>query len=69
MDRIEYEILEDGTISIKTNKVSAVNHQSADDLLDMLEELTGGTREIKSLKEHVHTHEHIYVHSHGHVHQ
>jgi hypothetical protein len=65
MDKIKWEILEDGTISIETEGVSGQNHQSADDMLDQLGDLTGGEIKIKSKKKHTHTH----THAKGKVHQ
>ncbi len=47
-DKIQYEILEDGTISIVTDEVSGVNHRSADELLKELFETVGG--EVTSRK-------------------
>lgn len=44
MDMMDVEILEDGTISVKTKEISEKNHVSADALLDMIEELSGGQR-------------------------
>lgn len=43
MDLIDLEILEDGTVSMKTGAVSDVNHLSADQLLAELDDLLGGT--------------------------
>lgn len=43
-DNIEIEILEDGTFSVKTGTISEKNHYSADEFLDMIEELAGGER-------------------------
>jgi hypothetical protein len=51
MDTIDIEILEDGTISIKTSEISGTNHISADLLLDEIEELAGG-KAIKKRREH-----------------
>lgn len=42
MDTIDIEILEDGTISIKTSELSETNHINADLLLDEIEDLAGG---------------------------
>lgn len=36
------EILEDGTVSIKTSDVAETHHLSADQLLDEIEEMLGG---------------------------
>jgi H2-forming N5,N10-methylenetetrahydromethanopterin dehydrogenase-like enzyme len=51
MDTIDIEILEDGTISIKTSEISGTNHISADLLLDEIEELTGG-QAVRKCREH-----------------
>lgn len=41
-DRIEWEILEDGTISVKTPGISGTNHVSADQLLKEIAKMAGG---------------------------
>ena len=46
MDKIQLEILEDGTISVKTSEISETNHLSADELLKMISEMSGGTTKI-----------------------
>ena len=51
MDTIDIEVLEDGTISIKTSEISEANHISADALLDEIEELAGG-KATKKRREH-----------------
>jgi hypothetical protein len=51
MDTIDIEILEDGTISIKTSEISGTNHISADLLLDEIEELAGG-QSTRKRREH-----------------
>jgi hypothetical protein len=40
MDIMKIEILADGTIKIETDGISQVNHRSADEFLDEIEELT-----------------------------
>jgi len=42
MDKIEVEILEDGTASVKTEGISDVNHFSADELLEAISAELGG---------------------------
>ena len=42
-DQINYTIEEDGTISIKTDKISPTNHVAADQLLGLIRKLAGGT--------------------------
>ena len=63
MDSIEYEILEDGTISIKTSAISEKNHASADELIEEIEQEMGSTRRTEHL-EHAHKHKHHVHHRH-----
>ncbi len=49
MDIINVEILEDGTISVKTTDVSDTNHIAADQLLDELESSMGGKRKQEKI--------------------
>lgn len=37
MDKIDFEILKDGTVSIKTSDISQANHLSADAIMDQIE--------------------------------
>ena len=46
-DTINFEILDDGTVSIETEGISGANHVSADELLKELEEVLGGTPKVK----------------------
>jgi len=62
-DKMEMEILEDGTITVKTDGVSGKNHKSADEFLKMMEDLTGGGRETKK-RVRKHKHKHVAPHSH-----
>lgn len=41
-DKIDWEILEDGTISVKTPGISGTNHVSADQLLKQIAAMAGG---------------------------
>jgi hypothetical protein len=43
-DKLLFEILEDGTVSVKTESFSEANHASADALLEEIEKELGGTR-------------------------
>lgn len=54
-DTIQFEILEDGTITVTTDQVSGTNHMSADQLLKQLESMLGGpaTRKRRN-RFHVH---------------
>lgn len=65
-DQIKITVLEDGTISIDTGAISGANHASADQFLNEIAKLAGGTRETTKKKEktmHVHNHGGL-VHSH-----
>ena len=59
-DSIQYEILEDGTISVTTDAVSGINHVSADKLLARMFELAGGLVTVKKRNRlevgHAHSH-------------
>lgn len=68
MDIISLEILEDGTITVKTDEVSDGNHISADKLMADIATLTGGTVTKKNNPEakrgaHLHSHNGVF-HSH-----
>jgi uncharacterized protein (DUF39 family) len=73
MDIINFEILEDGTITMKTSEISDGNHMSADKLLEDMIELAGGHviktinvgEEVK-VKAHHHHHTHKHAHTHKH---
>jgi hypothetical protein len=65
-DVISWEILEDGTISLKTPGISGENHVSADELLETIAKNVGGEVKIEKLKpdykpKMVHGHHH-HVH-------
>ena len=66
-DSIQWEILEDGTVSIMTDAVSGQNHVSADQLLENLADMLGGSVDVKHRKGHVHKHRGKEV-SHSHKH-
>jgi len=66
-DTMSIEILEDGTISVTTDKISDTNHVSADEFLAEVEKLAGGVRNTAKRKNHYHTHVHngkVVVHAH-----
>jgi hypothetical protein len=66
-DAMTIEILEDGTVKVTTEKVSDVNHLSADNLLKHLEKILGGdTTSEKRPDAHAHAHHH---HHHEHEHK
>ena len=49
-DKMKIEILEDGTISVETDKISGTNHHSADDFLKEIKKLGGGSCETNKKK-------------------
>ncbi len=57
-DILEVEILEDGTIKVTSDKVSAANHMAADQMLTFLARLTGGETTITKRTKTVHSHSH-----------
>jgi hypothetical protein len=69
-DKIEIEILEDGSLRIITGKISMANHRDADDIRDLLTTSAGGesttvsTTKGKPTKPHTHTHDDKLTHSH-----
>ncbi len=61
-DKIEIEILPDGTIKLSTDKVSDANHTNAENLLKAISELAGGSTDIKLKNMHGHHHHKGGVH-------
>lgn len=53
---IEITILEDGTVRISTSEIGQAIHASADQMLKIIAQLTGG--ETKITKKHSHGHHH-----------
>jgi hypothetical protein len=66
MDVIKVEILEDGTVVTKTDKISEANHYSADELMDALQKEIGVLHSKTELK-HSHVHGSAHVHHHNHM--
>lgn len=69
MDIINLEILEDGTVTLKTSEISDGNHISADALMAMVDKLMGGKVSIvedpeAKAKNHAHQHRHGLAHAH-----
>ena len=69
MDTMSFQILEDGTITVKTSEISDGNHISADALMTNLDTLMGGHVDIKDnpdelAKAHAHQHKHGLAHAH-----
>jgi hypothetical protein len=66
-DQMKIEILEDGTISVTTDKISGTNHVSADQFLNEVAKMAGGKREtVKRKERYSHTHSHADGHAHSH---
>ena len=63
-DIINVEILEDGTISYQTDKISGTNHVSADSFLQELQEAIGGKVVVTPIP-----HKEAHQHRPGAVHQ
>jgi hypothetical protein len=68
MDKINLEILADGTICVDFDSYSSQNHVNADQFLDELEDLMGSKPIIRK-KKRAHQHVHVkngqkIVHSH-----
>lgn len=69
MDILNFQILEDGTITVKTSEISDGNHTSADALMANLDTLMGGhvhiiPNEEELKKAHAHQHKHGLAHAH-----
>ena len=63
LDGLEIEILEDGTIKTLTSKVSAANHQNAEQFLQFVARLAGGQTTRQHRPDALHTHGH-HTHTH-----
>lgn len=66
MDNITIDILEDGTIKVVTEGISAGNHRNADEALKMLADLLGGpatTEKAPQRHGHRHTHGDRQIHA------
>lgn len=50
MDQMKIEILDDETFSIETGTISEKNHCSAEEFLEMIEELAGSPRKTTQRK-------------------
>lgn len=65
-DDIQIEILDDGTVKITTDPISAANHVNADAFLAALGKMLGGATEVKSRGKTVNAHSHAGTHAHDH---
>ena len=54
MDTIKISILDDGTIKVETDAVSAANHVNGEGFLRQMATLAGGKTEIKMKGAHLH---------------
>ena len=55
-DKIEIEILDDGTVRSTTNKVSPANHRTAEEFLADVARMCGGKTE-RTRRSHGHVHQ------------
>lgn len=65
MDKIKIKVLDDGSIRIETDKVSALNHTGAENFLREIAKLAGG--KVDSKQKHgtqPHTHANGVTHTH-----
>jgi len=67
MDKIQIEILEDGTLKVTTNSISPANHIGAEAFLRDMSTLCGGKVERKAREGHA-QHGHSHTHGNGHYH-
>lgn len=65
-DIIDIEILDDGTIKFKTEDISEANHLSADEFLNEVVELAGGTRKTEHRQRPAKAHKHLHHKAHTH---
>lgn len=66
MDRIRVAILKDGTIKIETDPISAANHLQAEDLVNRVEKLAGGSVTVQHKSEGMGHHHGVFEHEHVH---
>jgi hypothetical protein len=64
-DKLEVEILADGTIKLTSDPVSAPNHASAAEFFKTVARLSGGEVKTSKRKDKVH-HNHAHEHEHSH---
>lgn len=65
-DRMQIEVLADGTIKVTTDEISPANHASAEQFTAEVARLAGGetTRERRTdVLEHGHSHAHTHHHN------
>lgn len=70
MDAMNIEILEDGTIKVETDKVSAPNHSTAEAFMRHMNQAAGGTQTRKhkhgAIGNALHAIQHAIGKAHGH---
>jgi len=65
-DRMEIEVLIDGTIKISTDRISLPAHVNADAFLREIARLAGGTVRREAKHPHAHHDQHHHNHKHNH---
>lgn len=64
-DKIDCEILLDGTLRWQSGKISAKNHQLFDEFMEQLDDIIGEVKSTEKLKHsHVHVNEEQKLHQH-----
>lgn len=64
-DKIEIEVLADGSIKISTDRISPANHTSAEHLVREIQKMAGGPTKTQRKPGVLHVHSHGH-HSHQH---
>jgi hypothetical protein len=65
-DKISFEILEDGVVTVSCEGISGENHLEAEQLIAATFEELGGERKLLYRKPHSH-HGHGHTHTHSHA--
>lgn len=70
-DKIQIQVLADGTVKVSTDKISLANHLSAEKFLAQTFSLLGGEvkRKAKHAFQHAFGSQHAHDHDHDHQHQ
>lgn len=66
-DKMMIEILEDGTIKLTSDPISAPNHANAEQFFQTVARLAGGEN-VREKRSDKHSHHHHHGHSHSHEH-
>lgn len=61
-NEINWDVLEDGAVSVDTGEFSEEVHMQAEEFIDAVFEDLGGERKVVKHKPHDHKHGHTHVH-------